>query len=184
MTGEDVLRGYVEFQPIEKTGNCRSIRLVQIAKVETQEGKDFFWDPSGGESARNILTTTASDAGVLPGFFIDHQAHKCTRSKGCSPYFRDHWSNESESSDGWVCGSNIKSASLVDYPFGWTQFESIKLETCARCDDDGRFLKCLQWGARWPENGERSIDKALQLSAPSPTFIQAFKKFLEYYSEK
>jgi hypothetical protein len=175
-TGEDVLRGRVTFTPSATTPSCRSIRFVQAARVQTSKDHDLDWD--GGQQNRNLMRTKADPArGITPGYFVDHDAYKCSPGKACSPYFRDSWANPDESQD----GSSAKPASLIDYPFGWTSFESIDLESCARCADTGAFLGCAQWGGSWPATGERTLRPTSAADTPSATFNEALRLFEASY---
>ena len=40
-TGDDVLRGYVQFKPPESAADCSQIRFVQVARVETSPAVDL-----------------------------------------------------------------------------------------------------------------------------------------------
>lgn len=181
VTQEDVLRGRVTFTPGRSAPACRSVRFVQAARVETKLGQDLDW-PSG-EAPRNLMRTRPDAArGVVAGYFVDHDAYKCAAGRACSPYFRDSWPNPDESADGANTPRPGRAASLVDYPFGWSMFERISLESCARCVDDGSYLGCARWGATWPEIGDRLLAQPSAAAAPSPTFLEALKLFGQYYA--
>ncbi len=175
LTGEDVLRGRVSFTPSAECPACREIRMVQIARVEKKAGLDIDW--GNGQESRNLMRTP-------DGYFVDHDALKCAPGKTCSPYFRDSWPNPDESADGGSAPPPGSPASLVDYPFGWTYFERISLETCARCVDTGKFLGCATWGGTWPETGDRTLRESAASAAPSPTFIDALRRFETFYSPR
>ncbi|HTX74625.1 MAG TPA: hypothetical protein VMD29_00375 [Terracidiphilus sp.] len=182
-TGEDVLRGSIAYRPDSRSagGSCRSIRFVQVARVERSGDVDYDW--KDGEANRNLMRTSADPSrGVKEGYFVDHDAFKCSRGGQCSPYFRDYWPSPDESQDGFLDGRSFAKASLVDYPFGWENFESITLESCARCADDGRFLACVEWGGRWPGRGDRIVLPVRVDDRPSPTFVDALRRFNAFYS--
>lgn len=172
-TGQDVLRGSVAYKPgVHAEGAaCHSIRFVQVARVERAKDSDYDW--RDGETNRNLMRTSANLAeGVKKGYFVDHDAFKCTPGEQCSPYFRDYWPNAEESQDGFLRGRSITQASLVDYPYGWENFESIALESCARCDD-GQFLACVEWGGRWPGSGDRSLSPIrIQINPRRPSSMR------------
>jgi len=154
-TGEDVLHGFVSFAPGPAAPACRALRFVQAARVEVSPGRDIDW--AEGQQNRNLVRTAADAArGVEAGYFIDHDATRCAAGAACSPYYRDSWPNPDESADGST-SPDPRSASLADYPFGWTSFERIALEACVRCVDTGDFLGCAVWGADWPETGSRTL---------------------------
>jgi hypothetical protein len=180
--GLDVLRGYIEYQPdADQRDSCPNIRFIQVAKVERSGGFDYNWQ--GQEEHRNLLRTSSEmGAGIKRGYFVDHRAFACTPGINCSPYFRDHWANARESEDGFQLGWRSAPASLVDYPFGWDILEQISLESCARCVESGEFLGCVDWGARWPTEGPRSIAPIRVRVIPSKTFLAALRRFEEFYS--
>jgi len=177
----DILRGRIEYRPDNRlTRSCSSIRFIQIVKTIGNDGRDYQWQ--GLEQRRNLLRTSAQiDAGVEPRYFVDHQAYACQAGAPCSPYFRDYWANSRESRDGFQANSGIAPASLVDYPFGWEIPGGIALESCARCVDTGEFLGCVEWGARWPLAGDRSISPIRVRATPSPTFFAALRIFEQVY---
>ncbi|MDE2292402.1 MAG: hypothetical protein KGL53_09990 [Elusimicrobia bacterium] len=173
MTGEDVLHGRPAFMPDPaRCPACRSIRLVQVARVEVKPGQDYDW--TSGEANRNKMR--------FGGFFVDHDANKCAQGAPCSPYYRDSWPLPDESQDGSNTGGKPVFASLSDYPYGWTQFQRITLETCARCVDTGRFLGCVRWGGEWPETGDRSFVPLTASDAPSAEFLGALRAFQSFYA--
>ena len=179
-TGEDVLRGYVQYTPPAASKSCASIRLIQVARVEVTPGQELQWQ--GSEENRNQMRTQADPShGIEPGYFVDHDAGKCSEEKSCSPYYRDSWPIADESQDGSNIGSTPKIASLVDYPVGWTQFQRITLESCARCVDTGEFYGCVSWGGNWPDTGERAILGPKLSAAPSPTFLASLSAFIRFY---
>ena len=121
------------------------------------------------------------DAGIKGGHFVDHKAFACVPGASCSPYFRDHWANPRESEDGFQLDGRSAPSSLVDYPFGWQILEKISLESCARCVENGKFLGCAEWGARWPIAGRRSITPITIHPKPSNTFLAALRRFEKFY---
>lgn len=179
-TGEDVLRGRMSFAPGAACPACRHLRIVQVARVEVKLGRDLDW--GGGEANRNLIRTRQDDArGIVAGYFVDHDAFKCAPGAPCSPYFRDSWPNPDESQDGASAPSGGTAASLVDYPFGWSSFERISLESCARCADTGEFLGCVEWGGSWPAVGNRALRVPRASEAPSATFLSALSLFDSFY---
>jgi hypothetical protein len=181
-THEDVLRGWVEYRALGGPDcDCTSIRFVQVARIRQTDGRDLEWQL--GEAPRNLMRTVADrGAGVQSGYFLDHDAFKCTAGRPCSPYYRDSWANPRESRDGFVIGNHVAAASLVDYPFGWSMFETISLEACARCVDSGRFLGCVTWGGAMPPIGARRVLPIQMSEAPSPTFQAALARFEAFYT--
>jgi hypothetical protein len=181
-TVSDVLRGHIEYRPdARQRASCSSIRFIQVAKTTRNGGADYDWQ--GQEQRRNLLRTSSqTGAGIQGGYFVDHDASACAVTASCSPYFRDHWPNADESGDGFQLQWGSAPASLVDYPFGWEILEQISLESCACCVDTGEFLGCAQWGARWPEQGQRDITPIRVRETPSRTFRAALRRFDEFYT--
>ncbi len=180
-TGEDVLHGRIVFAPNASAPACGPVRMVQVARVEAAPGRDLDWGT--GESNRNLMRTAAEPArGILPGYFVDHDAFKCRPGAPCSPYYRDSWANPDESSDGESSASGRRAASLADYPFGWQGFERITLEACARCSATGEFLGCVDWGGDWPPTGPRTLLTPSASEIPSPTFLEALARFQAFYA--
>lgn len=149
----DALRGIISFTPNHSAPQCERITFIQTAKVLDNELNDYIWPNL--EAPRNEIMTKSS-FGVNKGFFVDHLASECQKGKSCSPYYRDYWPNEEDgSNDGYKNGEDISSAVLVDYPYGWEEISSIKLEACAVCADNQFVYSCFNWGGSWPVVGER-----------------------------
>jgi len=180
----DLLRGRIEYRPgSDPRGACSSIRFIQVAKTERDNGIDYGWQ--GLEGRRNFLRSSSKmGPGVQGGYFVDHKASACAPATPCSPYFRDHWPNPDESSDGFQANWGAAPASLVDYPYGWDILAYIALESCARCVETGEFLGCVEWGARWPAVGARTISPISVREGPSPTFLAALRAFEEFYNPR
>lgn len=174
----DVLRGRIEFTPNDAVV-CPSIRGIQTARVEQAQNQDFHW--SGNDAPRNEMKTKDREQRT-PGFFVDHDPALCKDGKACSPYYRDSWPNSDESADGFrAAGGSAQAASIIDYPYGWTQFEEISLETCMVCDETGQVFGCVDWGAIWPAVGERRLHRPKFHEVPSATFWRALRNFQKYY---
>jgi hypothetical protein len=187
ITREDVLRGKIEFTPNGEGPSCKSIKMIQIAKV--LESPDIFddyqWDLSSGNYDRNFVRTLHNEeSGITGGYFIDYLAVNCKKGEPCSPYYRDHFPNSDESQDGAEENGSIIPAAIVDYPFGWSTIYNISLEVCSVCVS-GRiitFLGCAKWGATWPLFSPRYIPPVEASRTPSQTFMRAFDNFNQYYS--
>jgi len=180
-TAHDVLRGRIEYRPdADQPGRCSSIRFIQAARLLRNGGGEYEWQ--GFEEHRNLLRTNSrTDVGIQGGYFVDHKASNCAPATPCSPYFRDHWANPSDSGDGYRTWWGAAPASLVDYPFGWDTMEEIALESCARCVETGEFLGCVEWGGRWPMQGDRVVSPIRVRGTPSRTFLAAFRNFENFY---
>jgi hypothetical protein len=181
-TGGDVLRGEPVFVPGTAV-SCAKVSMIQIARVEVTPGQDYIWQ--GGEAARDRMMTVAnSEAGVVQGFYVDHDSNVCDAAQGCSPYFRDFW-NAQESHDGSAKPGEVPhEASLLDYPYGWSLFQRITLESCAQCRDTKKFLGCVSWGGDWPAVGKRSFLTPSATDTPSATFSRALQLFDAYYANE
>jgi hypothetical protein len=187
ITLEDVLRGKIEFIPNQEGPSCKSIKMIQVAKV--LESPDIFddhqWDLSSGNYDRNFVRTLHNEeSGITGGYFIDYLGNHCVKGKPCSPYYRDHFPNSDESQDGAKENGAITPAAIVDYPFGWGVIYNISLEVCSVCVSDRiiTFLGCAKWGATWPLLSPRYIPPVEASRAPSQTFMRAFDNFNRYYS--
>lgn len=173
------VEGTIEFTPDPaKCPVCKLIRLVQIVRVFEKPGVDYTW--TGAEAGREkVKTTEDKKRKVEPDFFVDHFAKNCTAGKGCSLYYRDHASNPSKSQDGSNDGKKAKKASLWDRPRGPAGF-IFEFETCARCDDTGVYLRCVDWGFRSDSKGKVTLS-ATSEHLPSATFFEAVSQFDKYY---
>lgn len=176
----DLLHGVIQYRPDSQTPSCGPIRMVQIARVQLEDGRDYEW--TLGEANRNRIKTQASSR-LEPGYYIDHLASRCSPGKSCSPYFRDSWPNPDESRDGFKTSRGSQTASIADYPRGWDMFQSIRLEACAVCPVTNQSLGCVKWGAEWPSMGDRKISGPVVKKTPSATFKTALRNFHEFYSE-
>jgi hypothetical protein len=173
-TGEDALRGFIQYIPSAGQPACSRLTALQIARVKTESGDNLIWEAITGQSARNSIRTA-------DGFFVDHDALKCQPRHSCSPYFRDSWPNASESSDGSISASGaISPASMIDYPYGWLDFASIELETCMVCATDSRVLDCVSWGARWGNTTPQTFISPV-VGPESATFKEALARFNSFY---
>jgi hypothetical protein len=173
-TGEDALRGFIQYNPHANLPACPRLTASQIARVKTESGQNLIWDAVTGQSARNSIRT-------VDGFYVDHDALKCQPGHRCSPYFRDSWPNANESSDGSISMTGLASpASMIDYPYGWLDFASIELETCMICATDSRVLDCVSWGARWGNTTPQTF-MAPVVASQSASFKEALSRFFSFY---
>lgn len=152
---------------ISSNTSCNNSEFVQVAKVLVDEGKDLHWKKYGGMSDRNNLRYN--------GFFVDINNTKCQKNKPCSPYYTDHFPEESQK------GSYIK---MLDAPYGWTEFEEIHLETCVLCQDTGQYLSCVKWGGGFYIDGEKKVFPISKTNKPSKDFRGALGLFREFYKKK
>ena len=174
------VEGTIKFQPdAAKCPTCSKIRLVQIVRVFEKPGQDYVW--SGGEAPREkVKTAEDTTKGVLPNYFVDHSAPNCSKGAGCSAYYRDHWANPANSQDGSNDGTTAKAASLWDRPSGDAD-DVFQFETCARCDGDGSYFKCVTWGFSADSSGKATLAATSEHAAPSATFRAAIGAFDKYY---
>ncbi|MCB1037504.1 MAG: hypothetical protein KDD47_26975, partial [Acidobacteria bacterium] len=174
------VEGTIVFTPdAKRCPKCKAIRLIQVLQVSEQPGQDYVWP--GKDKPRNDVKTAEDKAkGILPGYHVDHEPPNCTKGSKCSAYYRDHWSNPSDSRDGSNDGTTAEVASLWDRPRG-DKDDIFRFETCARCDDDGSYLGCVDWG--WSADGAGKVTQAsnFEHGAPTATFLAAVAKFDKYY---
>lgn len=175
-TAEDVLEGQLSFLPAPNLPRCQKIGWIQAARVSLESGEPLQW--TMGETPRNILATQPPEE---PGFYIDHLAAHCRAGQACSPYFSDHWPQEGRSAFGRASKRESKAATLVDFPFGWTQFRKIELEACAVCADTRQIYACLHWGGEWPAMGQQQLSEISFTEEPSSTYRRALERFEKYY---
>lgn len=173
---DDILSGDIKFKPDSRTKDCNNIGFVQIAKLKDNKGNDLSWDQTSGQAARNQIKTKNH-------WFIDHDATKCEKNKNCSKFFIDHWHNNC-SYGSKKSNDDIMAAQIKDYPFGWVNFSSIELESCAVCKDSNEIYSCVKWGAKWPLIGNKEISSIEVEQSPSNDFIEANNLFDNYYKEK
>jgi hypothetical protein len=184
-TNSDVLSAIIKFTPNQDTPSCKRISFIQMARVLTGPGIDYVWKSNEGQINRNYIKTR-SGVDIIPGFFIDHDAIKCSKGKTCSPFYRDSFENPEESSDGSTSTDLKLEASMFDAPFGWESFEEIDLEACAVCQNDSiiKVLACTTWGGKWGITEERSINSIQFNNLPSNTFLKALYNFNKFYSNE
>jgi hypothetical protein len=177
------VEGTVEFTPDPKNCPvCRLIRLVQVVRVFEKPGQDYVWP--GGEAPREkVKTKEDTTKGVKPNFFVDHSATNCTAGRGCSLYYRNHWSNPTLSQDGSNDGTTAKKASLWDRPQGDAD-DIFEFETCARCDDTGNYLRRTDWGFSADSAGKVTLSPVTEHASPSATFLAAVAAFDKYYGNR
>lgn len=177
------LSGTIEFDPDpKKCPKCKLIRLVQIVRVFEKPGKDYTW--SDKEAPREkVKTTKDKTKGVKANYFVDHLAANCSAGKGCSIYYRDHAANATLSQDGSNDGKIAKKVSLWDRPFGDAD-DIFEFETCARCNDTGVYLRCVDWGFRADSSGKVTPRATSEHIVPSTTFNAALATFNKYYGNK
>lgn len=168
----DVLVGILSFEPSAEAHACNKIGFIQAAQVKDLKGQDLLWP--GTLASRNKMRSS-------DGYFVDHDSSRCEAGKSCSPFFNDWWPDESRSKTGEVENGVTEPAGMADFPFGWTAFNSIRLEACAVCADDGEVYGCVKWGATWPSDGPRVLETASASEEPSENFIMAVQKFVEFY---
>jgi hypothetical protein len=177
------VEGTIEFYPDAKIcPKCGLIRLVQIVRVFEKPGEEYKW--SGKEGPREkVKTDEDKKKGVKAGYFVDHKAENCSKGKGCSLYYREHWTNAAISQDGSNDGATAVKASLWDRPFGDAN-DVFEFETCARCHDSGDYLGCVDWGFTADNAGAVTATSPFEYAAPSATFNAAIAKFNKYYANK
>lgn len=160
-SGIDALISRISYED----SSCKHIEFIQTAKLSHSDGRDFQWPAFTGQEHRNHLK--------FENWFIDVDNSKCEEGQGCSPYYTDHFTEES------VKGSPAK---MLDAPFGWTHFDRIELETCAYCINKDEFLNCMKWGGEFLWTGEKRILKARNFSSPSMAFLKAQTIFNDFYN--
>jgi hypothetical protein len=182
-TKADALSAMIKFKPNQNTPICNRISFIQIARVLTSPGIDYVWKLNEGQINRNYMMTYP-ELDIIPGYFIDHDAIKCSKGKTCSPFYRDSFENPDESSDGRNTTKLKLEASMFDAPYGWENFEEIDLEACAVCQNNSTLnvLACTTWGGKWGLTEERSINPIQFNSSASKTFLKAFYNFNDFYS--
>jgi hypothetical protein len=165
--GEDVLATQLSYQ---SNFEAKSIRWMQIARVQKNDDSDFIFQ--GFQEDRNKARTRN-------GYYLDQNYDICREDiKKCSYFYRDHFTNPLQS----VEVKNL--AQIADYPFGWTQFKRISLESCAYDLKSKKYIACILWGAEWPEMGDRFIFEPKLTTKPSFDFIDALNRFKIFYGLK
>jgi len=174
------LEGTIEFYPDAKScPKCNLIRLVQVLRISESPGVDYPW-PGAEAPKENVKTTEDKKQGVQPNFFVDHKAAGCSKGNKCSVYYRDHWPNATHSQDGSNDGKTAVHASLWDRPRG-DKDDVFEFETCARCNDTGEYLGCVDWGFTADAAGNATATTSFEHGVPSATFKAAVGKFDTYY---
>jgi hypothetical protein len=177
------VKGTLEFSPDPKScPKCKLIRLVQTLRIFEEPGVDYVW-PGKDKPKESMKSKEDKKKSIKPGFFVDHDPAHCEKGKGCSLYYRDHWPNKTHSKDGSNDGVTASSASLWDRPQGDAN-DIFEFETCARCDDTGEYLGCLDWGFTADKDGKVTPTSPFEHGVPSSTFLDAVARFDKYYANK
>ena len=163
--GLDALGGKIHFQ----SKACEKYDFIQAAQVLDNNDNPYKWKM--GESNRNKVTTSG-------GWFIDHLAGKCNKGQPCSPIYTAYWPTEGAQ------GTKMRPSALEDYPFGWTEFKRIYLETCAVCENNKNILGCVVWGGEFPIVGSKNVLEPTANENSSENFNQALNKFNKFYKNK
>ncbi|MEQ1723192.1 MAG: hypothetical protein ABL930_08435 [Pseudobdellovibrio sp.] len=165
--GEDVLATQLSYR---SNFEAKSVRWMQMARVQKSDDSDFIFQ--GFQEDRNKNKTRN-------GYYLDQNYDVCRDDiKKCSYFYRDHFTNPEQSVE-------IKNLSqIADYPFGWTQFKRITLESCAYEIKTKKYVACIQWGAEWPEMGDRLLFDPKLITKPSFDFLDALNRFKKFYGLK
>ncbi len=166
-TGEDILATQLAYKASFK---ARTVRWIQVARVQINDESDFIF--TGFQEDRNLNRTNR-------GFFLDQNYDTCKFTPlKCSYFYRDHFTNPNES----VEVENL--SQIADFPFGWSLFKRISLESCAYNLQSKKYEGCILWGAEWPPEGNRFIYEPKFKLAPSADFVEALNRFKQYYNLK
>ncbi len=184
---ESGMSGTIKFKASPKAPDSKSIRLLQVVRVEDlTTNKEFEW--WGEEANRNKIMTAGNKAKKIePGYFVDHSAAAASprTKKGdapVSPYYRDYFPNPRSSQDGSKHGKTVEEASLWDYP-GFSDKSRFSFETAAKAADTGYIYGTVRWGFTISDGARGKVEKehVTVHSEPSKTFGAAVKKFNEFY---
>jgi hypothetical protein len=183
VTGAASVSGTIEFFPdLKICPKCKRIRLVQVVRVLDKKGAPHVF--KGVEKGReNVKTTEDKKKGIEGGFFVDHKSVSCSKGAGCKIYYRDHWPNATTSQDGSNDGTTAVKASLWDAPSSPAEYV-FEFETCARCDDTGAYLGCVDWGFSSDASSKVTLTPSFEHGSPSATFMAAAEKFDKFYKNK
>lgn len=166
-TGEDVLGAQLSYRGLFKE---KSIRWIQTARVQNNDDSEFVF--RGFQEDRNKNRSRN-------GYFLDQNYDTCAGDiKKCSYFYRDHFTNPDESRE----TDNL--SQIADFPFGWTLFKRIRLESCAYNLNTLKYEACVLWGAEWPLIGDRQIFNPVLRKKPSADFVQALQIFKKFYNLK
>lgn len=173
--------GTIQFDPDQdKCPKCNKIRLVQAVRIFEKPGQDYVW-PNAEKNRNEVKTAEDKKKGIKANFLIDHAGAKCVKGTACSIYYRDHWPNATSSQDGSFDGTISMPASLWDGPRGDAN-DIFQFETCARCDDNGAILGCVDWGFTVDAAGAATMSDTSEHVQASATFTAALAKFDKYYA--
>lgn len=173
--------GTIQFDPDQdKCPKCNKIRLVQAVRIFEKPGQDYVW-PNAEKNRNEVKTAEDKKKGIKANFLIDHAGAQCVKGTACSIYYRDHWPNATSSQDGSFDGTISMPASLWDGPRGDAN-DVFEFETCARCDDNGAILGCVDWGFTVDAAGVATMSDTSEHVQASATFTAALAKFNKYYA--
>jgi hypothetical protein len=183
------MSGTIKFKAGAKSPDSKSIRLLQIARLEDLgTGKDYKW--TGDEANRMKVMTVANKAtGAEEGYFVDviHKNRTPRTAKAdasVSPYYIDDYASlkSPNNKDGSKSGKTITEASLWDFP-GWSSKSRFSFETAAKASDTGYIYATLKWGFTLgdPAKGTVASEHATASAFQSSTFNAAVIAFDEFY---
>jgi hypothetical protein len=190
--GDNGMSGTLSFLPNATAPDAGSIRMVQLGRVEDlAAGGEWTWH--GANAPLNSMQTTADPGSMVdPGFHVDHFASMATprtarRDARVSPFYRDYAPNAASSHDGWKSGTNVRTASLWDFP-SFSRNVRYSLETfavAARGDNNlaGHVYGGAKWGFTISNAAAGTVDheRVSFHDRPSSNYYAALGAFNEYY---
>ncbi|GEM_PF-2267973 len=183
----DVLSGNISWYASSNSEYCKNLSFIQIARVLDNNQQDYEWKMD--QADRNAFKTQIQEKklSIQPGFYVDIDAKKCKKNTPpCSPYYHSHFGPPlTGSKSGSHEKDNVTPAILIDFPFGWSQIESIELEACVVCEQTraaaAAIQGCVKWGAKWPIQEHRTLFPLTTSDQPSDTFVDALNRFNDFY---
>lgn len=182
------MSGTIKFKANEKAPDSKSIRILQVARVEDlSTGKEHVW--TGGEANRNKIMTPKGIPGVQPGFFVDvlHSKRKPRTKKtdaDVSPYYIDDYLalKDKNNKDGKKKGKAITEASIWDYP-GSNAKMRFSFETVAKDSIGGHVYGTVMWGFTISDAAKGTVDheRAVGRNVTLKSTDIAIEKFNEFY---
>ena len=186
------MEGHIRFLPDPSGPYSARIGLIQVANVTdvggstTTPGAPLDWrnDGVGAEAGRMDLMTTGT-ANAPQGWFVDTRTDLLARGSSAEPYYLEPYGESvGHNEHGWLRSpTDVKNASIYDYPSTPHPDIDYDFETVAKAGDTQTIYGSLDWGFQI-RSGAVQSEYAEAYDAESATFNEALERFRGYYAHE